>query len=179
MRGRQRVTGRGARRIGNSFRPSRRRPYLLFQALALALAPSLLSQPTEADTTEVRPPVIDTVIVEVNDIYTAEEAEENFAQSFMNKLHIRTRDHVVWNELLFRKGEPFDSAAVAETLRNLRGTELFRLIETDTLRVDGKFAVRIVTWVAWTTEPTIATRCSRTRTARSRLTLPGTCREII
>jgi hypothetical protein len=99
--------------------------------------------------------VIDTVIVEVNDIYTPEEAEENFAQSFMNKLHIRTQDRVVWNELLFRQGEPFDSASVAETLRNLRRTELFRLVEADTLRVEGKFAVRIVTWDAWTTEPTI------------------------
>ncbi|GAG37566.1 unnamed protein product, partial [marine sediment metagenome] len=128
MRDRQRVTGRGARRIADSFRPPHRTPYLIFQALALALAPSLLSQPTEADTLEVRPPVIDTVIVEIKDIYTAEEADENFAQSFMNKLHIRTRDHVVWNELLFRQGEPFDSATVAETIRNLRRTELFRLI---------------------------------------------------
>ncbi len=139
----------------DSFRPSRRTSYLIIQVLALALAPSLLCQPTEADTIELRPPVIDTVIVEINDIYTAEEADENFAQSFMNKLHIRTRDHVVWNELLFRQGESFDSATVAETIRNLRRTELFRLIETDTVRVDGKFAVRIVTWDTWTTEPTI------------------------
>jgi hypothetical protein len=141
--------------LPDSFRPSRRTSYLIIQVLALALAPSLLCQPTEADTIELRPPVIDTVIVEINDIYTAEEADENFAQSFMNKLHIRTRDHVVWNELLFRQGESFDSATVAETIRNLRRTELFRLIETDTFRVDGKFAVRIVTWDTWTTEPTI------------------------
>ena len=146
---------RGVREIGSSFRPPRRTPYLIFQALALALAPSLLSQPTEADTTQVRPPIIDTVIVQVNTIYSEEEAQENFAQTFMNKLHIRTRDDVVWAELLFFQGEPYDSAHVAETERNLRNTLLFRLVEIDTLRVDDKFAVHVQTWDAWTTEPTI------------------------
>jgi hypothetical protein len=59
----------------------------------------------------------------------------------------------VRDELLFSQGEPFDSANVAETMRNLRNMLLFRLVEADTLRVDGRFAVRVVTWDAWTTEP--------------------------
>lgn len=133
------------------------RSYLILQALALALAPGAFAQSQSSDTTSTRarPPIIDTVIVRVNTIYSEEEAQENFAQTFMNKLHIRTRDHVVWDEILFFQGEPYDSAHVAETERNLRNTRLFRLVTIDTLRLDDRFAVRVETWDAWTTEPTI------------------------
>jgi hypothetical protein len=43
------------------------------------------------------------------------------ASTFPNKLHVRTREHVIARELLFHVGEPFRAALVDESARNLRG----------------------------------------------------------
>ena len=43
---------------------------------------------------------------------------------------------MVTRELLFRPGEPFDSAEVQETVRNLRGLGIFRRVLWDSVRTD-------------------------------------------
>ncbi len=113
----------------------------------------LIGVPALADGQETGPPgpVIDTIIVITHDIYSPEEAAEGWVYRLTNGLHVTTRPSVVRHELLFKVGEPFDQLKAAETERNLRARGLFRTVEIDTLRVDDKFAVRVVTGDGWTT----------------------------
>ncbi len=43
-----------------------------------------------------------------------------------NRIHIRTRESVIENELLFHRGEAVDPAILTETERNLRALGIFR-----------------------------------------------------
>jgi hypothetical protein len=96
-------------------------------------------------------PIIDTVIVITHDIYSPEEAARSWLYRLTNGLHVTTRQSVVRAELLFAAGEPYDPLKIAETTRNLRARGLFRAVEIDTLRIDDKLAVRVLTSDGWTT----------------------------
>ncbi|MEE9156220.1 MAG: hypothetical protein V3U38_06185 [Gemmatimonadota bacterium] len=71
----------------------------------------------------------------------------------MNKLHVITRPYVVQRELLFKQGEPYDSAVVAESERNLRNLLVFREVHIDTTHIGQKFAVVVRTQDGWSTKP--------------------------
>ena len=113
----------------------------------------LTGVPALADGQETDPlgPIIDTIIVVTHDVYSPEEAARSWVYRLTNGLHVTTRPSVVSYEILFKVGEPFDELKLAETERNLRARGLFRTVEIDTLRVDDKFAVRVVTDDGWTT----------------------------
>jgi hypothetical protein len=96
-------------------------------------------------------PVIDTVIVTTQDVYGTGEST-NFLFRVANAVHVQTRSSVIRRELLFAAGDPLDSALVAETARNLRALGLFRDVEIDTVRVDGRLAVLVATADGWTTQ---------------------------
>ena len=101
-------------------------------------------------------PVIDTIIIVTRDVFTPEEAAGSGAFRFMNKIHIVTKEKVIRDELLFEVGEPLDVDAILESLRNLRKREIFKHVDIDTTRIDGKFAVIIDTRDGWSTKPNIA-----------------------
>lgn len=97
-------------------------------------------------------PTIDTVIVITHDVFDADEASRNAAFAIANAVRFKTRPAVVRHELLFRAGEPYDSARVAESERNLRRLGLFRDVSIDTTRAGGKLAAVVETRDGWTTE---------------------------
>jgi hypothetical protein len=66
----------------------------------------------------------------------------------------------VERELLFQPGQPFDSARVAETVRNLRQLGVFRAVRVDTVRTDSGLAARVETQDAWTTKAYLSARGS-------------------
>ena len=70
-----------------------------------------------------------------------------------NALHVETRPYVVRRELLFEAGEPYDTAKVNESERNLRALGVFRDVVIDTVRTDAGLVVRVTTSDAWTTTP--------------------------
>lgn len=70
-----------------------------------------------------------------------------------NRFHLRTRAEVVQRELLFRAGERYDSAAVAETARNLRRLGVFRLVRIDSATTDAGLVVRVTTQDGWSSKP--------------------------
>jgi hypothetical protein len=70
----------------------------------------------------------------------------------MNALHITTRPSVVRHELLFKQGQPYDSARVAETERNLRSRGLFREVSIDSMTVGDRLHMLVETNDGWTTE---------------------------
>ncbi len=96
---------------------------------------------------------IDTIIVVNHNVFTPQEARKSFIFRTMNAIRFRTRGYVVRDELLFAAGEPYDSVKVAETERNLRAREIFRQVDIDTARVDGKLAVIVTTKDGWSSRP--------------------------
>ncbi len=69
-----------------------------------------------------------------------------------NALHIQTRAATIRRELLFRPGEPFDSARAAESERNLRALGVFRRVVIDTVRTDSGLVARVLTKDGWSTK---------------------------
>jgi hypothetical protein len=70
-----------------------------------------------------------------------------------NALHATTRAYVVRRELLFAPGEPYDTARVNESVRNLRALGIFRYVEVDSVVTDSGLVARVRTADAWTTTP--------------------------
>lgn len=97
-------------------------------------------------------PVIDTVVVITHDVFDAAEAGRNPAFAIANAVRFKTRPEIVRRELLFRVGDAYDSARVAETERNLRALGLFRAVRIDTTRIGDRLAAVVETRDGWTTE---------------------------
>ena len=71
----------------------------------------------------------------------------------VNRLHITTRPYVIRQELLLEPGQRFDSAAAAETERNIRRLGVFRAVDVDSVRTDSGLVLRVVTRDGWSTRP--------------------------
>ena len=126
---------------------------MIFRAAVVAvaaLAPAALHSQTAPprDTT----PIVRAIDIRRYDIFAPSEAT-NFLARAANGLHITTRVRVVRRELLFRAGEPYDSARVAETARNLRSLSIFRSVDIDSVRSDSGLLVRVTTGDGWSTRP--------------------------
>src|SRR5690242_1398097 len=94
---------------------------------------------------------IDTVIVVTHNIFDARDGAPGPVARLANALHVTTRAGVVRRTILLSAGQPYDSARVVESERLLRGLTVFRDIRIDTLRVDGRFALRVETADGWST----------------------------
>jgi hypothetical protein len=84
------------------------------------------------------------------DIFDPEE--RSWYARVANALHIQTRPHIIRRELLFSPGEPYDSARVAESERNLRALGIFRRVQIDSVRTDTGLVMRVVTKDGWSTK---------------------------
>ena len=121
----------------------------LVTALLAALTPATAAaQAPGADSA----PVIHSVLLRRYDIYAPSEVSGSIPR-LANGLHFTTRASVVRRELLFRPGERYDSAAVAETARNLRSLGIFRTVGIDTVTSDSGLIVRVTTGDGWSTRP--------------------------
>lgn len=139
-----------------------RPPRFFARWVSLALFTLLLPGPARAQEPEsagpaARRPIIDTVIISRQDVFDSVEAR-NWLAHVANGLHVTTAQGVVRNELLFKAGEPYDSARVAETARNLRALGIFRDVRIDTLRTDSTAKVLVTTQDAWSTRLALSFR---------------------
>ena len=101
-----------------------------------------------------RSSIIDTIIIERDNVFNDEEAASSGVFRFMNKIHITTKEYVIRAYLQFEAGEPFDSAGVAESERQLRLTRIFRELSMDTVRLeDGRLAVHVRSQDGWSLKP--------------------------
>lgn len=123
-----------------------------FAGTAVMVGATALGAPAVLGAQEVPAPRIDTIIVITDNVFSPEEVAANGSYAVVNGLRFKTRRYVVRRELLFRRGESFDLLKIAETARNLRALGLFRQVEIDTSRVDGRFAVIVRTRDAWSTQ---------------------------
>lgn len=78
--------------------------------------------------------------------------ERGWIARVANALHIQTRAATIRRELLFRAGEPYDSARVAESARNLRALAVFRRVRIDTVRTDSGLVAQVLTKDGWSTK---------------------------
>jgi hypothetical protein len=90
------------------------------------------------------------VVIERRDIFDPNET--GFIARLGNALHIETRPVTIRRELLFRPGEPYDSARVAESERNLRALGIFRKVSIDSVRTDSGLVMRVLTKDGWSTK---------------------------
>ena len=128
---------------------------VLALAAAVLLSPAPLAAQTPAQETPIDSArIVRGVIVERRGIFEPSE-EASWWARLGNALHVTTRRRVVEREILFRAGEPFDSARVAETARNLRALGIFRRVLIDSMRTDSGLVLRVTTKDGWSTRPTI------------------------
>lgn len=124
--------------------------YLL--PFAAFLLPFRLAAQTSADTGGIPNPglIIRGVQLQRRDIF--DPNERSWFARLANSLHVRTRPAVIRRELLFRPGQPYDSASVAESERNLRAMGIFRRVQIDTIRTPEGLMLRVVTKDGWSTQ---------------------------
>jgi hypothetical protein len=84
-----------------------------------------------------------------------------------NALHAVTRRYVVRRELLLAPGDPYDTARVRESERNLRALGIFRDVVIDSVVTDSGLVVRVRTADAWTTTPSFDLSTSGTQSVLS------------
>ena len=126
-----------------------------FLPLFIPLLPARLgAQGTDATTprqsASFPAPMVRAVELQRRDIFDPEERA--WYARVANALHIQTRPHVIRRELLFRPGEPYDSALVAESERNLRALGVFRRVLIDSVHTDSGVTMRVVTKDGWSTK---------------------------
>jgi hypothetical protein len=70
-----------------------------------------------------------------------------------NRLHVRTRTRTVRTQLLFEAGDPWSTAEVLETERNLRALDFLAVDPIDVTQTNDSAFVRVETWDSWSTNP--------------------------
>jgi hypothetical protein len=106
----------------------------------------------QADGAARQPPVIDSIIIVTENVFDSAEARRNTLFRIANAIRFKTNTSVVRRELLFRVGDRYDSATVAESERNLRALGVFRDVTIDTLRLPEGLAVEVRTADGWSTQ---------------------------
>lgn len=118
--------------------------------LVFALTPVCLSAQARQED-GVSGPIIDTIIVVNHNIFAVGDQAPGFLEGFINALHRTTRAGVIRRTILLEPGMRYDSAQVVESERLLRDLGVFRDVKFDTLRVNGKLALRVTTGDGWST----------------------------
>ena len=93
--------------------------------------------------------VIRSIQLERRDIF--DPHERSWFARLANALHFETRAPTIRRELLFHVGEPYDSARVAESERNLRGLGVFRRVQIDSVQTDSGVVMKVLTKDGWST----------------------------
>jgi len=134
---------------------SRVLPILLLFFLSPMVAEARSSK-AEADSAAARaqeatPLIVDSIEIDNRNIYDTSDPEyDNFFFHLANRLHRKTRRHVVEREVLLEVGAPYSSDLADETARNLRERLPIydAYVYTDTLP-NGRLLVRVVTIDQW------------------------------
>jgi hypothetical protein len=94
--------------------------------------------------------IVREIRVERRDIF--DPNEKSWFARLANKLHFQTQAAVIRRELLFEEGQPYDSALVAESERNLRAMGIFRRVQIDTVRTSDGLLLKVLAKDGWSTQ---------------------------
>jgi outer membrane protein assembly factor BamA len=91
-------------------------------------------------------------IVRLNVFENNLQTSNNFIYKLGNKFHVVTNDRIIRQEVLFKPGQPYDSLAFAQSLRNIRALEFIGEVKTavDPVAQDS-VDIAITTEDLWTT----------------------------
>ena len=117
-------------------------------------------EPTRPSASGAAVPVIRAIEIQRGPVFDSLEARRFWGYRLANTLHAETRAYVIRRELLFAAGEPFDSARVNESERNLRALQIFQDVDIDSVETDSGIIVRVRTVDGWTTVPGFGIRTS-------------------
>ncbi|TDI47099.1 MAG: hypothetical protein E2P02_03695 [Acidobacteria bacterium] len=100
-------------------------------------------------------PTIATIEIYVEDVFEDNgRTSDVWPYRAANRLHIKTRESIIRQELLFAVGDSLDMEAVAQTERNLRALPFLRRAEIESIPLaDGRVLLRVTTSDAWSTLP--------------------------
>jgi hypothetical protein len=123
-----------------------------FLPLAALLLQSTLHAQGTVDSSSVVDPdaIIRGIQLQRRDIFDPDE--RSWLARMANRLHFQTRPAIIRRELLFQVGEPYDSALVAESERNLRALGIFRRVQIDSVRTATGLMLRVLTKDGWSTQ---------------------------
>jgi len=126
--------------------------FRLVLPLAALLLPSTLYAQGTVDSGPVANPdaIIRGVQLHRREIF--DPNERSWLARMANRLHFQTRPAIIRRELLFQVGEPYDSALVAESERNLRALGIFRRVQIDSVRTPTGLMLRVLTKDGWSTQ---------------------------
>jgi hypothetical protein len=149
---RPRVFAGAAQRITGALLPSRLHLVVaLVAAPAYAIPVSLAAQGTaDSGVSTDSDLIIRGIQLQPRDIFDPDE--RSWVARMANRLHFQTRRAVIRRELLFRIGQPYDSALVAESERNLRSLGVFRKVQIDSVRTATGLMLRVLTKDGWSTQ---------------------------
>ena len=106
------------------------------------------------------PPPIGVVEVASREVFDERGGGLFAPHRIANRLHVRTRDHIIRRELLFETGDPLDRELIDQTERNLRGLWFLRDARVETAEVDEdldgrpeRVDVLVTTWDRWSLAP--------------------------
>lgn len=128
-------------------------------------APTLAEEPAPATDAPPSPAaleasgaVIGTITIRSDNIFDLSDPRENKAlYRLANKIHIRTLDSVIREQLLFEPGEPFSQRLLDESERILRGARYLYDADIRPVAVhDGKVDVAVITRDVWTLNPGVS-----------------------
>ena len=109
-------------------------------------------------------PIIKYIQIRRSDIFDSTEAH-GFLPKLMNGLHFMTSTSVISREILVKEGEPYDSADVAETARNLRTVGIFRRVQLDSGRAPTRgLVLRVFAQDGWSTQADLRFRSAGSQT---------------
>ena len=102
--------------------------------------------------------VIDQVVVDPRNVFDLDNPKENsFFYRLADKLHVKTRPHVVSTQLLFKPGDQYDQRLLQESERILREN---RFIQTASIKsdvnADGNVDVTVRTSDTWSLVPSFS-----------------------
>lgn len=89
------------------------------------------------------PSIITAITLDNQNVF--DSTDHSLAARVQNALHSRTRASLIRREFLFKVGDRYDSARVAETERNLRLLRTFKQVTIDTTTSDSGVAVHVTT----------------------------------
>ncbi|HEU4680439.1 MAG TPA: hypothetical protein VFS51_01755 [Gemmatimonadales bacterium] len=123
-----------------------------FVPFAALVVPISLSAQSASDSGSSADPalVIRGVQLQRREIFDPDE--RNWLARLANKLHFQTKPAIIRRELLFRVGQPYDSALVAESERNLRSLGIFREVHIDSVRTPTGLMMRVIAKDGWSTQ---------------------------
>jgi hypothetical protein len=102
-------------------------------------------------------PIIHSVEIRRQDVFDSVEAR-NWITRTANHLHAVTRSATVEHELLLHPGDTYDSAAAAETARNLRRLGIFRDVRIGAVCGDSGLVLQVLTKDGWSTKVDLSFR---------------------